>query len=216
MNGMGPVASFGRRRVRSIPVGAGLLLIVLACIAQAPWARGATTSSTSSSTTTTSASPIPPNLQGGISINQQQFVATVPSYAVLGTNYTLRVVIQSTVNQTVPVIVQVSAPVEAIFVHPRIVKMSISPMGEMVANFTILPFGPPHTGPYNVTALLFVFFPLGMSSPQLVDQVTATVSSIGPNPFPYLEVVLISAAAVTLILIVVFRRDILRKQASSS
>jgi len=151
---------------------------------------------------------------GGISINQQQFVATVPSYAVLGTNYTLRVVIQSSADIVVPVIVQMSAPVGAIFFHPRVVRMSVPPMGSMVANFTILPFAPPQTGPYKVTALLYVFFPLSMSSPLLVDQVTATVSSIGPNPFPYLEVVLISAAAVTLILIAVFYRDISRKETS--
>ena len=127
----------------------------------------------------------------GTSIDQQQFVATVPSYAVLGTNYTVRVVIQSSVDIVVPIIVQMSAPVGAIFFHPRVVRMSIPPMGFMVANFTILPFAPPHTRPYNVTALLFVFFPLSMSSPLLVDQVTATVSTIGPNPFPYLEVVVI-------------------------
>ncbi len=141
-------------------------------------------------------------------------MATVPSYAVLGTNYTVRVVIQSSVDIVVPIIVQMSAPVGAIFFHPRVVRMSIPPMGFMVANFTILPFAPPHTGPYNVTALLFVFFPLSMSSPLLVDQVTATVSTIGPNPFPYLEVVVILAAAVTIVLIAVFYRDISRKGAS--
>jgi len=209
----GPMASFGRRGARSISVGTVLLLVVLAFVSQAPSARGATTSSTSSSSTT-STSSIPPNVSGGISIDQQQFVATVPSYAVLGVNYTVRVVIQSTVDIVVPIIVQMSAPVGAIFFHPRVVRMSVPPMGSIVANFTILPFAPPHTGPYSVTALLFVFFPLSMSSPQLVDQVTATVSTIGPNPFPYLEVVLISAAAVTLVLVAVFYRDISRKGTS--
>jgi hypothetical protein len=208
LSGAGRVASFRRRGGRSILVGAGLLLIVLVCSAQIPrtWGAG---SSSASSTTSTSTSTSSFDLQGGeILINQQQFAESVPSYAVLGTNYTLRVAVQSTADEVVPIIVQVSAPVDAIFVHPRIIKFSMPPMGSTVANFTVVPFGPPHTGPYNVTALVFVFFPLGMSSPQLVDQVTVTVSSIGPNPFPYLEVALISAAVVTLALVVVFRRDI--------
>jgi hypothetical protein len=142
-------------------------------------------------------------------------VAGVPSYAVLGENYTLRIEMQSNATIPVPIIVQVSASVDAIFVHPRVVRMTIPPMTSMVANFTILPFGTPHTGPFNVTALLYVFFPLSMSSPQLVDQATAVVSSIGPNPFPYLEIALISAAVVALVLIVVFYPGIFRKGLSA-
>jgi hypothetical protein len=207
------LASYGRRGAPPVSVGTILLLIILAFVSQTPTARGATTSSSSSSSTT-STSSLPANVSGGISIDQQQFLATVPSYAVLGTNYTVRVVIQSNVDIVVPIIVQMSAPVGAIFFHPRVVRTSVPPMGSVVTNFTILPFAPPRTGPYNVTALLFVFFPLSMSSPQLVEQVTATVSTIGPNPFPYLGLVLISAAVVALVLIAVFYRDIPRKGAS--
>ena len=154
-------------------------------------------------------------MAGGISIDQQQFLQTVPSYAVLGENYTLRVVIQNNADIVVPVVVQVTTPVGAIFVHPRVIRMSVAPSSSMVANFTILPFGHPRTGPYNVTALLFVFFPLSMSSPLLVDRVTATVSTIGPNPFPYLDVVLVSAAAVVLVVVAVFYGQIFRKSPPS-
>ena len=138
-------------------------------------------------------------------------LADGPLYAVLGENYTLRVVIQNNADIVVPVVVQVTTPVGAIFVHPRVIRMSVAPSSSMVANFTILPFGHPRTGPYNVTALLFVFFPLSMSSPLLVDRVTATVSTIGPNPFPYLDVVLVSAAAVVLVVVAVFYGQIFAK-----
>ncbi len=210
LRGTGPTARFARRRVSSIAVAVILLLAILTCVSQIPSARGVTTSSTSN-TKTTSTSSIAPNVQGEIAIDNQQFEATVPPYAVLGENYTLRVAIQSSMNMVVPVIIQVIAPVDAIFVHPQVIHMDIQPNGSQVANFTILPFGVPHTGPFQVTALLYVFFPLSMSSPQLVDQVTATVSSIGPNPFPYLEIVLVSASVVTLILIAVFYQDISRR-----
>lgn len=207
--GTAPVDGFGRRGVRSIPAGAVLLLMVLMCLSQVPSAKGA--ASSTSSTTTTSTSSIPVNALGAVSIDKQLFATQVPSYAVLGENYTLMVVIQSSVNITVPIIVQVSTPVTAIFVHPKAVRMDVPPMGSMVANFTILAFGTLRSGPFNVTALLYVFFPLSMSSPQLVDQASGIVSTIGPNPFPYLEVVLISGVAVTLILVAVFYPDVFRK-----
>jgi hypothetical protein len=183
--------------------------MVLMCLSQVPSAKGA--ASSTSSTTTTSTSSIPVNALGAVSIDKQLFATQVPSYAVLGENYTLMVVIQSSVDIAVPIIVQVSTPVTAIFVHPKAVRMDVPPMGSMVANFTILAFGAPRSGPFNVTALLFVFFPLSMSSPQLVDQASGIVSTIGPNPFPYLEVVLISGVAVTLILVAVFYPDVFRK-----
>jgi hypothetical protein len=184
-----------------------LLLVAMTCVFQVSYAQGATAGPAASTNTAS----IPANVQGDIAIDGQRFVTTVPSYAVLGENYTVRVVIQSNVGIVVPVIVQLSTPVDAIFVHPRVVQMDVQPDSSAVASFTILPFGKPHTGPFNVTAQLYVFFPDSMSSPQLVDQATATVSSIGPNPFPYLWIVLVSAGAVTLILVEVFYPSVFRK-----
>jgi len=209
-------ASAVRRGMRHVSVGAALLLMVLMCTSWVPPARGAPVSSLSSTTSTSSTSPISANLVGNLTIDKQQFVATVPSYGVLGENYSLRVVIQSSANITVPIIVQLSVPVDGIFAHPRVVHANVQPMGSTVANFTILPFGPVRSGPYNVTALLYVFFPQAMSSPLLVDKATATVSTIGPNPFPYLQVALISAGVVTLVLVAVFYPRVFRRGSGSS
>lgn len=150
-------------------------------------------------------------MAGNVTIDQAQFKASVPLYALLGENYSLRVIVNSNANLTVPIIVELSVPVGAIYVHPRVVKTSIQPGGLVMANFSIVPFGIPHLGPYNVTALLYVFFPLSMSSPLLVDQATGVVSSIGFNPFPYLPVVLVSAAAAGLVLVLAFYKEIFRK-----
>jgi hypothetical protein len=200
---MGPATGIARRRVRSIPAGIVLLLLVLMCVSQVPTAKGAAASKT-----------VGANTPGQVTLDKQKFAASVPPFALLGDNYSLNVVVLSTVNITVPIIIQLSVPVGAIYVHPRIIRASVQPNGSIETSFTILPFGHPGEGPFNVTALLFVFFPLSMSSPLLVDQAVATVFSIGANPFPYLPVVLVSAGLVTLALIAIFYRNIFRKEAT--
>jgi hypothetical protein len=202
---MGPAADNVRHRARSIPVDVVLLLLVLMCVSQVPAARGAAPSTTAGA-----------NVTGQVTIDEQKFVASVPSFAVLGENYSLNVAVTSTVNITVPIIIQLLVPVGAIYVHPRIIRASVQPNGSIDTSFSILPFGHPGEGPFNVTALLFVFFPLSMSSPQLVNQAEATVFSIGANPFPYLPVVLVSAGLVTLALVAIFYREIFRKNETTT
>jgi hypothetical protein len=203
--GGGQTSRFRARGAGYLASSAALALVVLTCLAQVASAQAA---SSSTSSTTSSSSVTAPSLKGDLAIDGLQFAQTIPSYAVLGDNYTVRVVVHSTATISVPVIIQISVPVEAIYVHPQILQADIQPMGTLVANFTIVPFAPPHTGPYNVTALLFVFFPDSMSSPQLVDQATATVTSMGPNQFPYLGVVLVGACVAALVLVVVFYREL--------
>ncbi len=186
-----------------ISVATAILVITLALSSQASSTSGAPVTSTSSAATTSTSSATP-SIQGSVAIDKEQFVTAVPSYAVLGENYTLRVVVQSSANITVPIIVRVSTPVDAIFVHPQIVHANVQAMGSAVANFSILPFGAPNSGPFNVTAELYVFFPDSMSSPLLVDQANAVVEGIGPNPFPYLDIAVISAVVITLVLIAAF------------
>jgi hypothetical protein len=212
LRGAGEVPGFRRVAAHSVLLCTVLVLMVVICSCQIPPAQGAP-SSTSTTKTTSASSLVLPSLQGGIAIDKQQFVTSVPSYALLGVNYTLRVVVQSSVSIVVPVVIKIAVPVEAIFVHPQIIKMDVQPESSAIANFTILPFGAPHTGPFDVTAQLYVFFlNSNMSSPELVDQATAVVSSIGPNPFPYLDVVLVSAGAVTIVLVAVFYPDVFRRR----
>lgn len=204
-SGTGRVARSRAREAGRLGSFVALALLIMSCFAQVASAQVA---ASSSSSTTSSSTPNAQSLSGDVVIDGLQFEQTVPSYAVLGDNYTVRVVAQSSATIAVPVIIQMSVPVEAIYVHPQILQAEIQPMGSLVANFTIVPFAPPHSGPFNVSALLYVFFPNSMSSPQLVDKTTATVNTIGPNPFPYLQVILASAVVVTLVLVAVFYRDL--------
>jgi hypothetical protein len=192
------------RRTRAALLGVLLTLMVLTSFSQTP-ARAASPSP-----------PVATNIPRQIHIDAQQFVTTVPAYAQLGTNYTLRVVVRSNATISVPLIIQVTAPVGAIFTHPRVVRTDIPPNGFTVANFSMVPFASPNTGPYFVKALVFVFFPLSMSVPLLVDQVSGTVVNIGPNPFPYLEVTLVFALVVAVVLVVFFNPWILRRLAGRS
>ncbi len=193
-----------------------LLLVIAACLAEASPAAGATPRPIARSVELASSSVTSESLQGQVVIDRQTFATTVPSYAMLGENYTVKVVVVSSANITVPIIVQLNAPVDAIFVHPRVVRASVQPDGLVIANFSILPFGAPHRGPSNVTAQLFVFFPDAMTSPALVDQATATVSDIGPSPFPYLGIVLLSTAAVSIVLVAAFYPRVFRRVVARS
>jgi hypothetical protein len=192
----------GNRRPRSAGVSVLVLLVIAVAASSVFLAREASGSTSSSST---------PNVTGQVVIVKQQFAESVPSYAILARNYTVRVVVQSNASIPVPLIIQLTTPVEALFVHPRVIHVTIQPNTTVVANFSMLPFAAPHGGPYKVTAILFVFFPLSMSSPSLVDQDTVLVSTIGPNPFPYLGVVLVSGFAVTVVLLAVFYPDPFRR-----
>jgi len=148
---------------------------------------------------------------GQLTIDQSRFIASVPSSATVGENYTLSVEVQSTANVTVPIIVRVIAPVSAIFVHPQILRADIPPNGTVLATFTIVPFIIWHQGPMNVTASLWVWFIHKTSTPQLVDQATAYVYSIRPSAFPYLKVLLISGATVAIVLVLVFYPNVIRR-----
>jgi hypothetical protein len=205
-------ASRGRQQASSralelFAVLAALLLVILAS-SQVPVVRGAST--TSRSTTTL-------NLGGQVTIDKQIFAISVPAYPLLGGNYTLRIVVQNTANITVPIMVRVTATVGAIYTHPKILRTDVQPNGIVTLDeFTMVPFGPPHQGgPFSVTALLYVFFPDQMSSPELVDQATAQVSAIGTNPFPTLDWVVVSAIAITVALAVVFYSPLFRGRTSS-
>ena len=199
--------SAGRRRGRAVRffVSAVLVAAVLVSASQAPWAVGAAASTTTTSTTTA---------LGQVSIDSQQFGLSVPSYAVLGQNYSLKVVIANKGSIEVPIMVEVTAPLGAIYVHPRIVSADVPPGGSLeIHNFTMVAFGPPHQGgPFDVVALVYVFFPRAMSSPQLVDQASGVVSTIGPNPFPYAWLAFASVAVVSFVLVAVFYRDIVGKR----
>lgn len=185
----------GRRRLSG---GFAALCVVLIVVFQAlapPPAAGAPSSTT---TTTTSSA----GLQGILTIDGASFFSSVPSSATLGQNYTLRVLIESSSNLTLPIIVRVLAPVETILIHPLVLRTDLAPMGSLVANFSIVPFVSWNKAPINVTAAAWVWFINQMSTPRLVAQTTAYIYTIGGGSPSYLNV-LVFAAVVAVVLAVV-------------
>lgn len=156
---------------------------------------------------------LPTNVTGILTINPSLFQQSVPSTATVGGNYTLRIQIQSTANITLPVIVRIVAPVSQVFVHPLLLRTSVPAMGSITANFTMVPFVIWHAAPINVTAAVWVWFTGKMPTPELFDQSSAYIYNIDSSPFPYLPVLLIFGAVVTVVLIVVFYPNLVRRRA---
>ncbi len=210
LTGAWSVRSLGLRRISVISLFATLLILITCTPMAYPVSAASTVSQTSTATTSTSSSGL--NMTQLLVLNKPLFLGTVPAYAVIGVNYTLKIEILNNANRTVPVVLRVDVPVNAIFVHPQVIRAEIPPNGTLEANFTMVPFGHPQAGPFDVTLLLYVFFPDAMTSPVLVDQAIGVVATIAPNQFPYLAIVLASAAAITLILVVVFSPEIFHRK----
>ena len=132
------------------------------------------------------------NIAGQVTIDQQKFAASVPPFALLGRE----LFVGSGNNEH-----SYSCPRHHSVVGPG--RSDICPSSDHPSErptqwldrnqLHYLALWPSRRGRFNVTALLFVFFPLSMSSPLLVNQAEATVFSIDANPFPYLAVVLVFA-----------------------
>ncbi len=115
-----------------------------------------------------------------LTIDRGLFSSTVPSYATIGQNYTVKVLVRSSANVTLPVLVRLEAPVDAFYIHPLLVEGSVSPHGELLANFSMVAFGSSYGGVLNVTAVVAIWALNSMSRPQVVDSVSLLVYSIRP------------------------------------
>ena len=163
-------------------------------------------------TLTASSTVLPTNVTGILTIDSSLFEQSVPSTATVGGNYTLRIQIQSTSNLTLPVIVRIVAPVSEVFVHPLLLRTSVPAMGSITANFTMVPFVIWHATPINVTAAVWVWFTGKMPTPELFDQSSAYIYNINASSFPYLPLILVFGAVVTVVLIVVFHPNLIRRR----
>jgi len=116
-----------------------------------------------------------------VEIDRSLFYSTVPSYASVGQNYTVKVMVTSNSNVTVPVLIRLEAPVDAFYIHPFLVEGSVSPHGSLLANFSLIPFGSSFRGTLNVTAVVSIWALNSMSRPQTVDSASLIVGSIRPQ-----------------------------------
>jgi len=143
-----------------------------------------------------------------VSIDKTVFSSTIPSYALLGRNYTVKVLVSNTSNEPVPIILRVNGPVNLIYTHPLLLQLVVGPGQQVLANFSLVPFSI-FRGPINMTAVLWVWFFDQMSRPEIAEQVSAIIGGVQPSQSSTLALVsvvaLVSAATVAAVYVVVRR-----------
>jgi hypothetical protein len=132
-----------------------------------------------------------------VSIDKTLFFSTVPSYAVLGHNYTVKLLVRNTSDQPVPIILRVNIPVDVIYTHPLLLQLVVGPGQQVLTNFSLIAFNR-YSGLINVTAVMWVWYFDQMPRPQIVQQVSTLIDGVTPSPLlpvALVAVVALSAAA---------------------
>ncbi len=130
-----------------------------------------------------------------ISFDSNLFVSTVPSYAILGHNYTLYLLVTNTANKSVPVILRVDAPVQSVYTFPVYLHVLVAPESQILTNFTLIAFNLAK-GPLNVTATMWVWFFQQMSRPVIAQQASTIIDGVVPSPESRMTEVLLAVVAV--------------------
>jgi hypothetical protein len=137
-----------------------------------------------------------------VSIDQALFLSTVPSYAVLGHNYTVRLLVNNTTNESVPIILRVNVPVGVIYTHPTILQLIVEPGRQVLTNFSLIAFDR-YNGLINVTAMMWVWFYNETSRPVLAEQVSTVINGVLPSPLSTIALVSVVALLVATAAVVV-------------
>jgi len=143
-----------------------------------------------------------------VSIDQALFLSTVPSYAVLGHNYTVRLLVNNTSNESVPIILRVDVPVDVIYTHPTIQQLIVEPGQQVLTNFSLIAFDR-YSGLINVTATMWVWLYNQTSRPVIAEQVSTVINGVLPSPLSTIALVAVVAllAATATVVVISVRRS---------
>lgn len=150
-----------------------------------------------------------------VMIDRALFLSTVPSYAVIGHNYTVKVLINNNSDQPIPVILRLIVPVNVMVVHPLIFDSEISPKGQSLANFSLVAFSSSNQEPLIVSAQLSIWFLNNMSRPQMVDDLSTTVYGVNHSPDSQYVFIFVGLLAVASIILLILYRMKLKQQTES-
>lgn len=132
-----------------------------------------------------------------VSMNRNIFLSTVPTYTNVGENYTVMIVVSNTAQQPIPVLFRLEPPINAMTVHPIYVQALVPPHGQVIGNFTIVPFNSSYQGTINMTAMLYIWYYNQMSNPALVQQLSTSMYGINPYRHSYaIQIFLVSLVIV--------------------
>jgi hypothetical protein len=141
-----------------------------------------------------------------VSFDSTLFLATVPSYAVIGHNYTVIVLVTNNLNVSNLVLVRVDAPVDAAYSWPLLQTQTLQPFQQAFFNFTLIPFGSNSGRPINVTALLWIWNVNSTRAPQLVQSASKLISGVTPSSQVVAAAVVIIVAGLGVTSFLVVRR----------
>lgn len=139
-----------------------------------------------------------------ISIDETLFQSTVPSHAVLGHNYTVKLLVRNTSNESVPIVLRVNGPVDVIYTHPLLLQVVVGAGQQVLTNFSLIAFNR-YSGLINVTAILWVWYFDRMPRPQIVQQVSALMNGVAPSPLYPFVLVLVGALPLAVVIVVFLR-----------
>lgn len=165
------------------------VLVLLQLSLPIPVAFASTSTSVSSSTslstsTSVSNATISSILENPpVSMDNNLFLASVPSYPNIGQNYTVRILVNNNSDEPIPILFRVDVPVDVFDVHPIFLTIVVPPGGQIIGNFTINAFNRSYKGPIVVTATLWIWFYAIMNRPQEVQSLSATVFGVNPSPY---------------------------------
>ena len=126
-------------------------------------------------------SGLTPSEKGALTIDKGLFAATVPSFAYVGQNISVVLRITNRSNETLPIIVGLSVPVDILYVSPLLIHQTIQPHGQLTDTFFVVVIQQSSQGAVNVTAKIWVWFLDRMNGPELVFQTSTELYNIGPS-----------------------------------
>jgi hypothetical protein len=184
----------GPHRVGRVEAALAIALLSLLLSQSVPVASAQSTGSTG----------LTPEEANSIRMNSFLFEATVPNAVYVGENFSVSLLLTNVSNESIPVVVELSTPVDMLYVTPHVHRDSIKPGAAITEIFWMVPIQPTNHA-QNVTARVYIWFQDRMAAPALVIQTTTFVFSIAPSPLaPYVAaaiVLVVLAAGASLILL---------------
>ncbi len=130
-----------------------------------------------------------------LSINKALFLATVPSYAVLGHNYTVLVQVANISNESVPIILRIDGPIGTIYTFPVYLQVVLAPNSQTLENFTLIAFNTVK-GLMNITATMWVWYVNKMDRPVVAQQVSTVINGVTYSSQAQMAEVVVTVVAV--------------------
>jgi hypothetical protein len=134
-----------------------------------------------------------------LSFNDALFVSTVPSYPVLGHNYTVKLQVTNISNESVPIVLRLDAPIEVVFTSPIYLNVEVGPSSQTTFNFTLVAYAV-QRGPLNVTATMWVWYINQMNRPVIAQQISTSINGVNYSPQSREAELLLAVVAVLAVL----------------